>query len=188
VSQEASLQVCEVELIDRCRLPLRAGALESSSPAGGKAELSRLVRTSSPSGVRRGARYPAQTYSAGVLRLPADRCEGASALRDFASDALRTQASGDLVGMLEHPLRALEVLGPPAGDERAGPSGVSASEEQGSAKVLVDLGRGCEVGLAPCPYEHVVGGRAIRPDSYSVGDGGTAFTEACVTALPYASR
>ncbi len=57
-----------------------------------------------------------------LLRLPADRCESASALPDFASDVLRAQAPGGLIGLLEQLLCTLEVLGTTAGDERAGPA------------------------------------------------------------------
>ena len=60
-------------------------------------------------------------------------------------------------------LRAVEVLGPAAGDERAGPAGVGAGEEQRRAEPLLDLGGGGEVALGLLVALQGRGERAERP-------------------------
>ena len=62
--------------------------------------------------------------------LLAHRGQGAPALRDFSSDKYPAQALGGLLGLLEHALCAVEVLGPAAVDQRAGPAGVGAGQQQ----------------------------------------------------------
>ncbi len=88
---------------------------------------------------------PAQRASA--TRSTADPGQGGTALRDFPGDALGAQALGGVLGLLEHVLCAVEVLGPAAGDQRAGPVSAGAGEEQRRAEALLDLGGGGEVAL-----------------------------------------
>ncbi len=83
----------------------------------------------------------------GPCRLPADRSQGGAALRDFPGDPFRAQATGGVVGVFEHVLRAVEVLGPSAGDERPGPVGAGAGQEQRRTEMLLNLGGGGEVAL-----------------------------------------
>ncbi len=67
-------------------------------------------------------------------------------------DALRTNAPGGLLGLLEHVLRA---RGPrlPAGDERAGPADAGAGEEHGRTELLLEFGglRKVRLGLLVAP-------------------------------------
>jgi hypothetical protein len=58
-----------------------------------------------------------------ACRLLADRREGGAALRHFAADEPPAKARAGLLGLPEHVLCAVEVLGPAAGDERAGLAG-----------------------------------------------------------------
>ena len=63
-------------------------------------------------------------------RLPTDRGQGGAALRDFPGDPVRAQTTRGVLGLLEHGLCAVEVLGPAAGDESAGPAYVGAGQAQ----------------------------------------------------------
>ncbi len=106
----------------------------------------------------------------GLQQLPADRREGGATLRDFPRDALRAQALGGVLGLLEHVLGAVEVLGPAAGDQRAGPAGAGAGEEQRRAEALLDLGGGGEVALGLLVALQGRGERAERPGDRPVDD------------------
>ena len=82
-----------------------------------------------------------------MRRLPAYRREGGATLGGFPRDALRSQAPGCLLGLLEHVSCAREVLGALAGDQRAGPACVGAGEEQRRTEPPLDLSGGGKVAV-----------------------------------------
>ncbi len=99
----------------------------------------------------------------GSFRLRADRCGGRAAVSDFPTHKSSAEPLGDLFGLLEHVLRALEVLRAPAGDERAGPAGTGAGQQQSCAEALLDLRGGREVALGLLVAPQGGGEGAERP-------------------------